>query len=153
MKNQLLFLVTLLLVGFSFQACQKEEPQPKAMSITSIEVLRYPAPSNGGGWDLSTNPDLYAAIVKGTGVDPSARVTSTRVDATLPTILPLNGRYTVNDFNFLLTIAIYDQDDFDPDDFVGYVSFFPSGYTDGTPSSFTVAEGQTEFRISVDWEF
>jgi hypothetical protein len=148
-----ILLVILLFVG-SFQACQKEEP-PTAMKILSIEVLRYPpTDGSGNGWDVSSGPDIFASIIRGTGVSSTDRATTTRQNVSgLPFILPLTTPYTISDFNFLYTIALYDEDDLSMDDFVGYVSFFTSEFSEEAPSSFTISEGQTEYRLTVEWVY
>lgn len=150
------FLVFILLT-LSFQACQKDPltRQPKALAITEIALLSYPsAKPNGNSWDLSTGPDIFIALNEGTGLSSASKVTSLANNATRASYtFSLSSPITINNLLSNWSIGAYDEDDFDPDDYMGGVYFKPSDYQDGLPETILLTTTEVQIRLQVTWNF
>lgn len=139
------------LQGYSGPDCGTQVT-PTKIRISKIEVTRFPATDGGAGWDLTSGPDIFPKITKGTTViwdspnytqnaNPSLTyefTPSPSVDLTSPT-----DQYT---------ITLYDYDDTDADDWMGGIYFTPYSSTNGFPSVLTVdAGGAVAFKIYITY--
>ncbi len=139
--------------GYSGPACETQVT-PTKIRISKIEITRFPATDGGAGWDLTSGPDIYPIITKGTTViwdspnyaenaDPSYNyefTLSPSIDLTSPT-----DQYT---------ISLYDYDDIDDDDWMGGIYFTPYSSTNGFPSTMTIdAGGEVAFIFHVTYEW
>lgn len=125
-------------------------PYDKAY-IKKITVTEVP---NISSWDISSNPDIYMAILS---PNPNNNVlinSGVLNNATVPfawTITP--GSYfvpTSNDYYFL---NLYDQDTspVDPDDDMGYISFRINDYP-SFPSQITKTQNGITATFDMEWE-
>jgi hypothetical protein len=157
-----IYLVLLLVLGYSFSSCEKDDPQPqripRAISITGIELLKYPASkADGSGWDFSTGPDIFMTISRGNLANNIDRVTTVFNNASPNGIISFTmlNSFTINDLSSIWTIGAYDSDDFDPDDFIAGGGFAPIDHQDDLPSTLTLTtpDGSYSTKLYLTWNF
>lgn len=161
--KKVIYFVLLTILGYSFASCKKEDTKtqlvPRAISITGIDLLKYPAAKpNGSGWDLSTGPDIFMTISQGNTANNSDRVTTIFNNATRNGTISftmLNNGFTINNLSTIWSIGAYDSDDFDPDDFIAGGGFMPSDYQEDLPSTltFTSSDGSYSVKLYLTWNF
>lgn len=159
--KQILFFA--LLCSLFFPSCQKDDdnisPQPKleprAMSITRMDILKFPAAKpSGSGWDLTTGPDIFITLSEGSTAYASDRVTTIDNNVSGGTAsFTLNNPYIINDLHKYWTVGAYDSDSFDADDFISAGRFVPYDQKDGLPQSFTLGNDDFAVTFYVTWNF
>ena len=141
----------------STQACQKDNivQTPRAMSIIGIDILQYPmSKPSGGGWDFTTGPDIFVTLSQGTSSSYNDAITGTYSNATGSAFnYTLNNPYTINNLSTNWSLGIFDNDAFDPDDFMGGIYFLPENYQSNLPNSILLSLNDIQFRVFVTWNF
>lgn len=135
--------------GFSGSDCSVIVA-PSKMIIDKIYVYDFPETDNGAGWDLSSAPDVYFVLYKGTQLVIESQ--TYYQDA-----LPNNGPFTFDlspDFEIdapqsQYSIVLYDYDDLDSDDYMGGITFTP--YTGDKPNTLTIMLGDFHFKMDVSY--
>lgn len=134
--------------GYSGPDCGTQVA-PTKMKILKIEVTRFPATDGGAGWDLTSGPDIYPKISKGTTViwEASTYFQNANLSSYEFTPSPSIDLTSPSD---QYTISLYDYDDVDSDDFMGGIYFTPYLSTAKFPSVLTIdASGSVAFKIHV----
>lgn len=157
MKNKAIKIITLFVV-LLFSSCAENEiiREPKAISVTQIDLTNFPASKpNGSGWDLNSGPDIFMTISAGTSSSSSDKVTGTELNVSASQSLSfiLSTPYTINNLSSQWAIGAYDSDDFDPDDFIGGVFFTPIDFKKDLPATLPFNAGNFQGVLHVTWNF
>jgi hypothetical protein len=159
--NRIFSFVLMLLLGVTFNSCQKTceegytgsncdvEKPPVKMTITKITVNGFPANDpNGSQWDIGNSGDIYIAIT-GESTTYYEDASATGSYSFNPTT-PIDILYPTMTYN----VVLYDNDGgtfLNPDDLVGTVPFKP--YQSGTffPNVLTFTSGNTTVDLTVTY--
>lgn len=137
--------------GFTGADCSQQET-PDKIRITKIEITRFQATDNGAGWDLSSGPDIYPELSKGSTNLYSASTFYQNADPSSNYSFDLNPAIDIVSPNDQYTIRLYDFDDFDADDFMGGINFTPYSSNNGFPNTINLdAGGDVSFTLYVDY--
>lgn len=128
--------------GYSGPACG-DQVTPTKIKITKVVVTRFPATDTGGaGWDLTSGPDIYILIIKGSTLIWENQ--SFFIEDANPSLeysfTPSTNVYLYNPFD-IFSVYLYDYDDFDADDVMGGFYFTPYSSTNNFPNMITVDGG------------
>lgn len=143
--------------GYEGSACEKQKT-PKAILIKSITVTKFPATtSSGGGWDLTSGPDVYPTLTLGsTALWTATTYFSNAVQGTNYKF-DLNPYLRITDLsqNYGFNAYDYDNPPLDSDDFMGGVTGKIYSTTNGFPKTmtFSCSACETAFEFTVDYEF
>lgn len=142
--------------GFTGADCS-QQVTPTMIRISNITVTKFPqTEEDGGGWDLTSGPDIYPAIYTA-GDDElwsGQSDFSQNADATVDYDFEVVPAISLNDPNSQYIIRLHDYDDFDPDDFMGGISFTPYSSTNGFPTSLHLdAGGAVAFTLEVSYVY
>jgi hypothetical protein len=118
---------------FSGSNCDQQE-EPSAISITRIDVIKYPASNSGSNWDLdASGPDIFP-VLEQNGITLFNSPTYVD-DPTNP-----NGIYTFTPTSAITislasqyTLKLYDYDNGISPDYMGGVIITPYSATGGYP--------------------
>ncbi len=138
--------------GYSGSNCS-QQVTPSTIRINSITVTSFPATDGGAGWDLTSGPDILPRLSVGSttiwesstyfqNADPSQEYTFT----------PTSALY-INNPTLEHTLALYDYDDLDANDWMGGVLFTPYHNTNGFPSTLVLSPSgaSVTFRLSLSY--
>lgn len=124
---------------------------PTKITITKIQVTKFPATNaNGGGWDLTSGPDIRPQISKGSIIlwlSPSYSEDanqSTIYNFTLST--PINITTPTDQY----TISLYDYDTIS-DEWMGGWYFTPYSNTNGFPPTLVVGDATLSFTLHLTY--
>lgn len=136
--------------GFSGANCGQVVPA-SALIVNSINVTRFPQTDGGGGWDLTSGPEVYITIETSTG----SVVFDSPVyfeDATAPVLFTQGFPVTLQP-GTSYTISCYDFDTTDADDFMaGMSGFIPGNYDNsGFPTTLSLTSTDLDVTLSVTW--
>lgn len=137
--------------GFTGVDCSQQRT-PLQIRISKIEVTRFPATDNGAGWDLTSGPDIYPQLFKGSTLIWKAPSYYQNANPSIVHSFDVNPIVSLTSPNDQYSIGLYDFDDFDADDFMGGVNFTPYSSTNNFPSVLVVdAGGAVAFRLFVTY--
>lgn len=148
---------------FLATSCKKEEVTPTSnesevksytnFKITSVVVNTIPFNDNdGGSWDISSGPDLYFKLIDGNSTLYSKGTVYNDISSqSLPLGWNLPKAFEINNINTTYFIELYDHDDIDSDDYIGYVSFLPYLYSDSYPSSIVLEKNGSKVLVNGIW--
>jgi hypothetical protein len=126
---------------------------PLRINVKKVVVEKFPATAaNGAGWDLFDGPDMYLAIYKGT------ELLYYHDFFFEDAVADRQYTFELSSFSFdfpkdKYTIAIFDYDDFDADDFMGGLEFTPYSSNNGFPETLNVQGGSVAFSVAVTYQF
>lgn len=163
--KKVVLVVAVTLLG-CLTSCKKEEvktnqntptiPNYTNFKITSIQVNNMPmVNSDGASWDLFDGPDVkfniedYYEQILYNGSTKFDDLTS----SSLPIKWELITSYPVTNFDLNYFISLYDYDDFDSNDKIGYVGINFNQHKSGYPTSITKvsADGSISITINGSW--
>lgn len=137
--------------GYSGSDCS-QQVTPDRIRITKIDITRFPATYNGAGWDLSSGPDIYPELSKGSTTLYSASNFFQNADPSNDYSFDLVPAIDMNEPNDQYSIRLFDYDDFDADDFMGGIIFTPYSSNNGFPSTINLdAGGDVAFTLHVTY--
>lgn len=136
--------------GWSGSDCSNQIT-PSKIKITGIKLTRFPATDNGGGWDVSSAPDIFVEIsYNGTGIFESLLYYD--ADYTQEYTFTINPYIELNNVTSQYTIRLYDYDDLDANDWMGGINFTPYFSTNGFPTTKTLdADGDVAFEVTYSY--
>lgn len=139
--------------GYTGSNCS-QQVTPTQMSITKIEVTRFPATDNGAGWDLTSGPDIYPTFSFGSATLWDSPTYFENSNPNLIYEFVPNPAIVISSPNSQYTIRLYDYDTADPDDFMGGINFTPYNSTGGFPTSGIIdAGGTVAFRLTFTYSW
>lgn len=142
--------------GYTGSDCFQQQT-PTAMRITKIEVLNFPGTTgSGGGWDLTSGPDIYITVDQGTTSSGTFYDSGTFYqDASAGNVYTFTDGMPIvlNPATTNWSIGIWDYDTADPDDFMAGVYFKPSEEADGFPTNFQLTTSSMRVKLYVAWLF
>lgn len=149
-------MITALALIALLVSCKKDDNSVgifTSLTVNTIQVTSYPLTTNGNSWDPSGgSPDIYFTINQGTVPDISQFVSDTMDDVSASSFLFSAGfPYTVDNLDSAWTVAIWDNDDLDPDDFMGGATFTPRVFEKNAAPSITLFGGAMEVNLNVTW--
>lgn len=155
--KQLFTVLGLSALAFGFSSCEKEDPTPISATVNSITVTQFPmVDAFGDGWDLTTNPDIYATIGTGTTITSSVYNSPTYfTDAASPGTYTFSGGFPVQlAIGSTYNVGVWDLDDLDADDVIGGISFTPlTAYTASPSNNIQLTSGSFAITVNVTWNF
>lgn len=140
--------------GWTGPRCDKQDT-PSSVTITRIEVLRFPATDNGAGWDLTSGPELYLIVANynsgqvlyNSGYFENANPNNTYEFDLEPDLTLYNLK---EDF----LISAYDYDSSSDDDYMGGIYNKVYFNTNNFPSSVTWdAGGPVSFKLYLTYSW
>ncbi len=140
-------------IGYTGSDCGIEKI-PVSVTVSKIVLSNYPmTDGNGAGWDYSNGPDVFLSIDQGTSANDIA-FSGTATDATGSSItyttnFPVTFVSPSNNY----TIALWDFDTPDADDFMGGIYFTPNSYKSGFPSTINLSYSSISMTLYVTWNF
>jgi hypothetical protein len=139
--------------GFSGSDCS-QQVAPQKIRVSKIEVLRFPATDNGAGWDLSSGPEIYPEIVKGTTLLWSSPNYYENADPSSTYSFNISPALDLNEPKDRYIIRLYDYDSTGSDDYMGGIQFTPYESFNKFPSTLDIdANGNVAFRIHLTYIF
>lgn len=159
-------LLLLLLIPFFLMNCKEKDETPDAspskMSITGVTINKFPSVDvDNNDWDGSlagTHPDVYFVIYDGKDNVvyelPTANRKENLRNADLPYTFTRSTPFcTFSDLNQRFSVALFDFDSLDEDDFIGGLSDSKklSEYGKNTPGYIDLVNGDYNFRVLVEW--
>jgi len=139
------------LEGWTGSDCS-QQVTPDKIRITKVVVTKFPATDNGAGWDLSSGPDIYPEIFKGSTSLYSASAFYQNAAPSNTYSFDISPALDMNEPNDQYIIRLYDYDDFDADDFMGGIIFTPYSRTSGFPTTINLdAGGDLAFTLHVNY--
>ncbi len=133
--------------GYSGPSCG-DQITPTSIRVSKIDVTRFPATeSSGGGWDLTSGPDIYVELFKGS---TSVWMSSIYYENASQTTYSFNisPTYDITSPNEQYTVRLYDYDSSDADDFMGGIIFYPYSNDNGFPSTLSIdGGGDVAFKL------
>jgi hypothetical protein len=137
--------------GYTGADCS-QQVTPSKIRVTKIEITKFPATDNGAGWDLTSGPDIYPSIYKGSTELYSPTSFNQNADPSLTYSFDVSPVLDLNDPQDQYQIELYDYDDFDADDFMGGIIFTPYSNNNGFPEIIDLdAGGAVAFKLHVNY--
>ncbi len=137
--------------GYTGSDCS-QQVSPDKIRITRIEITRFPATDNGAGWDLTSGPDIYPEIFKGSSSIYRSTIFYQNADPSNVYSFDLNPAVDLDEPRDQYIIRLYDYDDFDADDFMGGIIFTPYSADNGFPTIIDLDAGEAvAFRLHVNY--
>lgn len=138
--------------GYTGSACE-DQVTPTKIRITKIVVTKFPATSgSGAGWDLTSGPDIFPEIKKGSTIIWSSSTFSQNANPSLDYEFIPAPQIDINYPNDQYTISLFDYDDLDPNDFMGGIYFTPYSSSNDFPSTLIIdGGGDVAFTIYVTY--
>lgn len=134
--------------GYSGADCS-QQLTPTSITITKIEITRFPATaSGGGGWDPLSGPEIFPICSLGTSsIWSSPTYYSDATQGSYYSFTP-SPSIQLSNPSSLYTVALYDYDSTDPNDWMGGISFYPYSSALGFPATRTIdAGGDVAFKL------
>jgi len=141
------------LTGYSGNHCENQVT-PIKIKIKNIKVTKFPATDNGAGWDLTSGPDIYIALIYNQSI--IYKHSTFYKDANPNNIYDFNPDINLYFKNPIdeYSLILYDYDSFDEDDFMGGVTFTPYFSTNNFPKVLYIdAGGDVSFEVSINYIF
>lgn len=136
--------------GFEGADCSKQIT-PLRINISRIEVLSFSqTEESGGGWDLTSGPDIYPVFLIGSNTIFKADTYYENATTGNVYSWDLNGVSITSPLDRHI-IRLYDYDSFDADDYMGGVVFSPYTRTNGFPRTLSAKYGDYEFKFYVSY--
>lgn len=137
--------------GYSGPSCA-DQITPSRIRISKIDVTRFPATeTGGGGWDLTSGPDIYVVLFKGDVNVWTSPIYYENASQTSYSF-EINPPYDISSPNDQYTIRLYDWDSSDADDYMGGIIFYPYNSNNGFPSVLDIdASGNVAFDFFVSY--
>ena len=134
---------------------EPETPNYTRATVNRVTIQDMPfTASGGGGWDLTTGPDVYYVAFDGgnTQVASSSGVYTDVSDNELPFVFS-DASFTIDNFAEEYQIDLYDLDATTSDDFIGGIVFSLSGTgaTTDYPSTVFLSAGGIRMELDVTW--
>ena len=137
--------------GYSGADCS-QQVTPEKIRVSKIEIIRFPATDNGAGWDLTSGPDIYPAIYKGSSELYSSTNFFQNADPSFTYDFDVDPALDLTDPQDQYQIDLYDNDDFDADDFMGGIIFTPYVNNNGFPNTIDLdVGGAVAFKLHVNY--
>jgi len=137
--------------GYTGADCSQQKT-PTQIRISKIDVTRFPETDNGAGWDLTSGPDIYPELSKGSTTIWTSTTYYQNANPANIYSFDLNPIVSLTSPNDRYTIRLFDYDDLDEDDFMGGINFTPYFSTNNFPSVLTIdAGGTVAFRLHVTY--
>lgn len=139
--------------GYIGENCQTEI-SPASVKITRVDVIRFPGNDNGAGWDLTSGPDIYPKIIRGSTVYYESPTAEYDANYNNDYLFNINPAAQIANPTLTYTIELWDYDQTDSDDYMGGLTFqfYNSGY--GFPGT-VILDGGTDvaFKIYLQYQF
>ena len=140
-------------IGYTGSECE-EQITPQSIQISTIEVLKFPPTDNGGGWDISSGPEIYPEISKGTSLIWSSSNYYEDANPNINYEFDVTTSISLSEPKDEYTISLYDYDGTSSDDFMGGIRFTPYSDSNKFPSTITLGQGQNvTFKIHLSYSF
>lgn len=138
--------------GYTGADCSQQKT-PISITITKIEVIRFPATDGtGAGWDLSDGADIFPTLSLGSTVlyNPTTYYNNASQNTTYPFVPSPTIQLT--NITAQYQIDLYDYDSTSSNDWMGGILFTPYSSTGGFPSVLTIdAGGTVAFKVYVSY--
>jgi hypothetical protein len=142
--------------GYTGANCS-QQITPKKITITKIQVTKFPATKVGGaGWDLTSGPDIYPVISKGTTLIWKSPINFTDANSSLTYDFTPSPNIDLTSPTDQYTIELFDYDGgIVADDWMGGLYFIPYSITNNFPPIITIdATGSVvTFKIFVTYSW
>jgi hypothetical protein len=139
--------------GFYGSDCG-QQITPQQIKISKIEVLKFPATDNGGGWDLTSGPEIYPKILKDGTTIWTSSIYYENADPSDTHQFSIDPSIQITEPKDRYTIALYDYDGTTANDYMGGVTFTPYSSNNKFPSTIRLdAGGEVVFKIYVSYVF
>lgn len=129
--------------------------RPTTCKITNVKITAMPfVDASSASWDFSSGPDVFFKILDINNIvlvdGTSSRVTDV-TQASLPISWNFTTPFSISPLNTDRFFHIWDYDTPDPDDYIGYVGFNPSSYSN-YPTSVNISRGSINITLTVTWQ-
>lgn len=121
--------------------CSKDDSSVKTLQyikIKSVTINEFPPTDNGAGWDILDGPDIYFALVYN-GSEFYTSLSDVRTNTLTASKWTITTNLNFDKPQDSYGIRLYDDDSFDPDDFIGGITFTPYTPANGTPSTINLS--------------
>lgn len=137
--------------GYSGPDCGTQVT-PVKIKISRIDVTRFPATDDGAGWDLTSGPDIYPVLAKGSSILYKPSTFYQNANPSSIYTFDLSPQVDLTEAKDDYVISLYDYDDFDADDFMGGISFVAYASKNGFPKVISLdAGGDVAFKLYVSY--
>lgn len=127
---------------------------PSRIRINKVVVTRFPATDGGAGWDLTSGPDIFIRMLKGTSTVWDSPSYFENADPNLDYTFDFSPGLNLTDVTAQYSLLLYDYDVSSADDFMGGISFTPYHSTNGFPAVLSLdAGGEVSFQVYVSYIF
>ena len=137
--------------GYSGPACETQVT-PTKIRISSIKITSFPQYDGGSNWDNLDGPDIYVTLSLGSTL--IHKQPTMFEDASVTTDYTYNPTSSIDlsDPTAQYTIRLYDYDDYDSDDYMGGILFYPYSSTGGFPTTLYLDAGAgVTFELTVSY--
>lgn len=132
----------------------RTQVQPLSINVTKIEVTRFPPTDNGGGWDITSGPDIYTTLSYGSTTIFNAPTYFQNADPSRTYSWDPSPAISIDYPRDKYTIRLYDFDSGSADDFMGGIEFTPYAPNNNFPSILNLdAGGSVAFRIHINYVY
>lgn len=141
------------LEGFSGGDCSVEET-PTRIRVTRIRVTGFPGTDdNGGGWDISSGPDIYPVLeYNGSVIYKHGSFAQNATPSNTYSFTP-SVNLNLNNPTDEYVIRLYDYDDFDADDYMAGYRFTPYFKGDKFPETIRLQGTNNSLIFFLDAEY
>lgn len=139
--------------GFTGSDCSKQLA-PSVIRINKIEVTQFPQTDAGAGWDLTSGADIFPIVYLGsTQIWEAPTFFQNATPGTVYSFIP-SPAIELKSPGSQYDISLYDYDDFDADDFMGGILFYPYTSTNKFPDVLTLDAGKgVAFKLYVSYSW
>lgn len=138
--------------GYSGLDCGNVET-PDLIKVSAVSLIHFPlTESNGGSWDISSGPDIYFRIFEGDElIYDSYYYENATADGEF--IWEFTEPISLTEPLLSHSIALYDYDVIDADDFMEVINFTPFDESEGLPAPLILDVGKLTFELEVEYVY
>ena len=154
MKNKFFICIATVSVLF-LSNCKKDDNvrEPSSMTITKIEVTRYPELNNGVGWDPTDGPDLTVQLKKeGNVVWTSLTFIYNPIFFNVQSF-SMQPPYSFDSPKSEYTLSLFDVDTQTSKEFMGEISFIPFNGANKPDVLVLDDGGAVAFKVYVEYNY